>query len=513
MRVLRVLRDRWLIIVLVAAVCTAGALLVSLRATKQYDATAKLLFREDAFSAVLFGSNAFETSNDPAREAQTNVDLTTSSDVAAAVKRALNLKESVPDVLDQVSASAENNADIVDVTVKDHDPARAARLANAFVWQFVRLRQAQDRAKVGDAIAQVRRRRDSLPPTDVQDRAQLAQQLGKLTGLQAVQFGNVSVANTATVPGSAVSPKPKRDAAVALLLGLILGGGLALLLDVLDRRIKTPEDMEAGYGLSLIGIVPQSAFSGRATAERGLEAFRMLRSGLEVVTIGSSRGRGQRSLTLVVTSAVSEEGKTTVSVNLARVLAAAGHSVVLVEADLRRPAVGRFVGMEATDGLTTALVRDIPVSELLVPDLEQLHTLKVLPSGPIVPNASELLRSPRMDELLRELEADADYVIIDAPPMVPVADTMSLIDQPAVNAVIVIARVYHVSRPSVRRARELLRLHRVQHAHLVVTGLPDHPSYGYDRHYSAPAANGRRRRRRRETGVIPPVGGSRTPDQ
>jgi receptor protein-tyrosine kinase len=483
LRALRVLRERWYIVALVAAACLAGALAIALKSTKQYQATSKLLFQDDSFGAVLFNNNAFQGTNDPTRNSQTNVDTVSSLDVATAVKSALRLHQSPQDLLKQMNATAEPNADIVDITYQDPDPARAAQIANAWASQYIYLRQQQARAKVGQAIADMKAKLSALPPDQTANRAQYAQQLSKLQALQAVQFGNVQLSESAPVPKSPVSPKPKQDAALGLVLGLVLGVGLALLLDALDRRIKTVDALENAYERPVIGLVPERAIKPRSEADRrkSIEAFRAVREGLAVFTVTKS------SPVFVVTSAVSAEGKTTVAINLARVLAMSGERVMLIEADLRRPSLERHTGVPSNRaGLTNALLQDAPVEDLLVADRTGLENLRILPSGASVPFAAELLRSPKMSEVLDQARELADVVILDTPPLLPVADARSLMRNPSVDGVLLVSRLNAETTEHAKRVRGLLEQHGIQEVLVIATGTPDEPDYGYDSEYSEP---------------------------
>jgi capsular exopolysaccharide synthesis family protein len=476
-----VLRERWYVVVLAAVACLAGAVALAVNSGKQYQATSKLLFQEDSFAAALYGNNVFQSTNDPTRNAQTNVDTVSSLEVATAVKSSLHLSQSPQNLLQQMSATAEPNADIVDITYQDADPARAARIANAWSGQYIVLRQQQARAKIGQAISDMKGKLNALPAGQTANRAQYAQQLSKLQALQAVQFGNVQLADTATVPKSPVSPKPKQDAALGLVLGLVLGVGLALLLDALDRRIKTVDALETAYERPVIGLVPERAIKPRSEADRrkSIESFRAVREGLAVFTVTKS------SPVFVVTSAVSSEGKTTVAINLARVLAMSGERVLLIEADMRRPSLERHTGISSSrSGLTTVLLQDAPVSDLLVADRTGLENLRILPSGPSVPFAAELMRSPKMSDVLDQARELADVVILDTPPLLPVADARSLVRNPSVDGVLLVARLNSETTEQARRVRGLLEQHSIQEVLVIATGTPEEPDYGYDAEYS-----------------------------
>ena len=493
-RTARAVRDRWYVIITVTVVCVVAALTVSLRSTKEYQSTAKLLFQKDGFSEVLFGSTIFNTGTDPERTAQTNVNLTKSSDIAAAVKAKLNLPDSISDLLANVDASPETNADIVDIVVTDPDPARARLIADTWAQEFVERRQQELRAKLSRAVDEANINIAELPADADADRAAAKEQVRKLSTLRAVQFADASIAETARVSSNPVSPQPEQAAAVALVLALALGVALAVLMDLFDRRIKTVEEFEQIYGGSLIGMVPESLFSQRAEDRvRQIETYRTVRNGLAVLALND------RARVLVVTSAISGEGKTTVALNLARVLAMGGERVVLVEADLRRAGQTPHLGLsDSRRGLAAALVGDVPIDDLLVPvpGPASMANLSILPSGPVVPNSGELLRTHQMNDLLAELSELADVVIVDAPPLIAVPDTLPLIGHDNVDGVLVIGRMYMTKREEARRARVLLDQHARGTRGLIVTGDVDQPIYG-EVHSALDGSNGRGMRRLR----------------
>jgi len=198
-----------------------------------------------------------------------------------------------------------------------------------------------------------------------------------------------------------------------------------------------------------------------------------------------------------VTSAAIGEGKTTVAADLAHAMALTGRSVVLVELDLRHPTFARQFEVNTREGLTLALTRGWDVQEMLVEPFAELPNLAVLFSGPLPPNPSELIGSPRIAELIGALAWERDMVIIDSPPLNPVADAQILLDNPAIHAVLVVARAGRATREDVRRARGILGRHMAEPLGLVVTGARDVPRYGYDSYYAtqptsanAHAANG-----------------------
>jgi Mrp family chromosome partitioning ATPase len=519
LRLLRVLRERWWIVALSALVCTLTALAVSLSSPKEYEASASLLFRNPGFSDALFGSDVFAPSLDPARESSTNLLLVESREVAGAVKRELGLDETTSDLLDKVEVEERTNADIVEIRARDENPRLAARIAGEFATQYVLFRQRADRRKIDDAENLIRERLADLPPDAGAERTQLQDALQRLIALGAVQTGNAEVIDRPEVPTVAASPQTKRDVAVALFVGLILGVAIALLVDFLDRRVKSAEEFEELYRVPTLSTVPQSTFAAKRKTTQGapFEPFRILYSGLGFLSVsGPIR-------VLMVTSAVAEEGKTSVAVNLARAVALSRRSVALVEADLRRPSFRGHFGTEAAPaGLTNALVSHQSVAELIqhVPPTAAFEddegsafaglgdqpgmdgTISLLRSGPIPPNSAELLRSEGMGQVLEELAETHDMVIVDAPPLLPIADAQVLLAHEMIDACLIVARVYKTTRDQARRTRAILDQHRIDRIGLVVTGVRERPGgYEYyerlDGDAAAPAEPGGRRGRRR----------------
>jgi polysaccharide biosynthesis transport protein len=522
LRLLRVLRERWWIVALSALVCTLTALAFSLTAPKEYEASASLLFRDPGFSEPLFGSDVFKPSLDPARESSTNLLLVESREVAGAVRRELGLDESTSDLLDKVSVEERTNADIVEIRARDENPRLAARIAGEFATQYVLFRQRADRRKIADAEELIRNRLEDLPPDSTAARTQLEEALQRLIALGAVQTGNAEVIDRPEVPTVAASPQTKRDVAVALFVGLILGVAIALLVDFLDRRVKSAEEFEELYRVPTLSTVPQSTFAAKRKTMQGapFEPFRILYSGLGFLSVaGPIR-------VLMVTSAVAEEGKTSVAVNLARAVALSRRSVALVEADLRRPSFrGHFGTQAAPAGLTNALVSHQSVAELIqhVPPTAAFEedegsalaglgdqpgmdgTIALVRSGPIPPNSAELLRSEGMGQVLEELAETHDMVIVDAPPLLPIADAQVLLAHEMIDACLIVARVYKTTRDQARRTRAILDQHRIDRIGLVVTGVRERPGgYEYyerlDGDAAAPAEpSGRRSRRKAAT--------------
>jgi polysaccharide biosynthesis transport protein len=468
----RVVRDRWWIVALATLLCVGAALAISLSSDDEYEATARLLFRDSGLSTAVSGTSLSEPSTDPQRDAATNVQLVRSTRVAELVRDKLGLKESPQSLLDDVTIEAEEDSDIVAITASEPNPRLAADVANTFAAQYVRSSKTADRAKVLQGEELLRQRIDSLPPGSTAERAKLEDALRSLLLLEAVQTGNAEVTDSASVPSSPASPKPVRDGILAAIFGLVLGFALALLLDMLDRRIKSVEEFEQRYGLRALTTVPQRAFDASTEAQRlaAAEPYRILRSAVDY------RSSWEPIRTLLITSAGPNEGKTTVAVNLARAAAVGGQSVALLEADMRRPGFGQHFEIEdESRGLSTALARNLSPERMLLPT--GTDTLHILPSGPLPPNPSELIRGERMGDLFEQLGRTADLLIVDCPPLLPVADAQSLLGREQIDAYIVVARAYQTTRQEIRRARAILDQHEVKPIGLVVCGTKGEADY------------------------------------
>jgi capsular exopolysaccharide synthesis family protein len=285
---------------------------------------------------------------------------------------------------------------------------------------------------------------------------QLFQQLvsrSKETGLESeLRSTNVRIVEQAEMPRAPFSPNRTRNYQLGLLIGLALGFGLALLFEHVDNTVKTPEDVKA-LGLPFLGMVPNvGARAGATAAARAVttaspdaavaEAYRVLRTNL----IFSAPSEGGRAL--VLSSANPGEGKTTTTANLAVALALNGAKVLVVEADLRRPALHQHFRTKKTPGLSDLIVSKCQASQAI--QSTRFKGLSVLPCGYMPPNPAELLGSTNMREIVQALRSCYDWVLIDTPPVLAMADTPVLC--PVVDGVVLIVSAEQSPRPAVLRA-------------------------------------------------------------
>jgi capsular exopolysaccharide synthesis family protein len=471
--VLGVLRRRWMVIAGVVIACVAVAVVKHAKTAKTYKATASVSFQAGTLSDAALQVSP-SGGGEPQREADTQVLVAHSREVAEGVRRQLHLSVPASELLDQVKVEAAPNANVLNVVATTHDPRLSARLANAFAEQFISFRATSELAGIATAQSKLQQQIGELPPGSPA-RSALTQSLQRLGELRAVAGGGANIIGRASPPSAPSGLGTGATAAIGLLIGLAIAFSLVFLLESLDRRIKSIEEFEREYRLPALSAVPQSAFRyHRAVARKDLlEPYRILRSALDFAAV-------TRQLdTLLITSAVSSEGKTTVAVDLAHAVALTGRRTVLVELDLRRPTIADHFGLDGRRGLTTALTGGSSPGELLVEPISSLPNLSVLTSGRLPQNPSELLGSSQIADIIAELNAPDGIVIVDAPPLNPVADTQVLLNNAAIHASIVVARVNQTTRDEVRRARAILDRHMVEPIGIVVTGLRDAGRYGY----------------------------------
>lgn len=253
-----------------------------------------------------------------------------------------------------------------------------------------------------------------------------------------------------TVP---VSPKPMRNYALGLILGLVLGAAAALMSEVLDRSVRSVDEVEKITGLPSLASIPveykgETAIAALAPRSQRAEAIRQLRTNVQFA------GVDKPLRTLLVTSALPGEGKTTTAVNLAITSALAGQTVALVDADLRRPSIAGELGLEGAVGLTSLVIDEVGLEDAMQTWGEH-GELAVLTSGPIPANPSELLGSQRMLEIIKDLQSRYELVIFDTPPVLPVTDATVLAR--LVDGVILVTKVGTTRRDRLKRATDSLR--------------------------------------------------------
>jgi capsular exopolysaccharide synthesis family protein len=467
-QVLGVLRRRAPWILLCFVLVAGSAYGFSKHQTKKYTATASLVFSNNQLSQQVAGLPAIASSSQQAQQ-NTNLKLVQLGDMAAKTAGLLGQGLTKEKVNADLSVSAQTESNIVDVAVTATSPALAAGIANTYTAQFVTEQQDSNHAYYASALKLVNKQLAALSPKEragtaglaLQDRAQ---SLGVLAELR---NGNVQVAQAATVPTSPSSPKISRNTLLGAVLGLLLGLGVAFLLERLDRRIREPKDLEAIYGLPLLGVVPESAALSRSARSKKnatgalppgeSESFHLIRAHLRYFNV-------DRELrTLLVASAAPGDGKTTIARHLAGAAARMGSRVLLLEADLRRPTLAQQLDIQSGPGLADVLIGALSLSEAIqMIDLEapsgdsaKGRTFDVLVAGgALPPNPGELVESHAMETLLEQAKLSYDLIVIDTPPLTAVSDAFPLLRK--VDGVIIVGRVGRNRRDVAQRLHETL---------------------------------------------------------
>lgn len=469
--VLAAMRERWKLVLLCVGLTALAALGISLVQPTRYSATASLLFRDPGFDQKLFGSSFVPQSADGARDAATNVKLVSLSGVAARTARAVGHGLTPREVEQRMTVDPGTDADVVSVTATDGSASFAAQLANTFATQYIDFRRETDRAMIRQAQRLVDGQLAGLSPADQRGQRgrSLSDRSEQLGVLSALQTGNAELVDTALPPDRASAPKVDRNVALGVVLGLLLGAGLALLARRLDRRLRDEHEVAEALARPLLGTVPQSdAIAGQGGTHEltraDAEAFRSLRANLKYFNVA----REIRSL--CVTSAMPGEGKTTVAWNLALATAVSGKRTLLIEADLRRPGFAQRLEGRSPRGLSTLLAVQMDLDEVaheVQPDYEYEIAdfgLSVVTAGPLPPNPAELLETARMREIVEQAEERYDFVVVDTPPLTVVPDATPLMG--LVDGTILVSRVGVTTRD----AAAALRRH-VDHLSASVLGV------------------------------------------
>ena len=380
-----VMRKRWLSILLITLACVAGALGYSLAATPMYTATTQLYVSVQGSAST---SDLLQGANYSRQQVTSYTQMVTSPLVLGPVIVDLGLDERAEGLAGRVATSSPLNSSLINIEVSDPNAAIAAATADEIAQQFITVVDELERpADGGDSSVKV------------------------------------SVVRPAAAPEAPSSPNTKLNLALGLLVGLVLGAGFAVLRESLDTRVRSEEDVAR---VTTVPVIASIGFDDQASAAAFVadprspysESIRRLRTNLQFLDVEN------RPRSIVITSALPGEGKSTTAVNLAQSLSEAGGSVLLVDADLRRPSIAHSLGLESDAGLTTILI-----GRATLPEVVQAWgdaRLHVLTSGQVPPNPSELLGSHAMAVLLSQMATRYDVVVLDSPPLLPVTDAALL---------------------------------------------------------------------------------------
>ncbi|MEV1241454.1 polysaccharide biosynthesis tyrosine autokinase [Nonomuraea sp. NPDC049750] len=445
---MRLLRRNWLLLLVSLGIGISTAVVVTANTPPQYVATISMLVSGQDREGSL--STAYQAGMLSAQRVQSYATLLSSRRVVSQI----TTPEDIRRMQANISAEVVPGTVLLRATVTDTDPARAAQLANTLGARFTQL------------IEQLERVNSTTRPTV-----------------------KVTVVDQAEIPQTPVSPRPVVNLVVAVLIALVIAIGSLTLRDRLDTTIKTSDTLQQVSKSSTLGIIgyerdarrhPLIVRSGGRSSRS--EAFRSLRTNLQFI------GVDRQPKSLVITSCLPNEGKSSTSSNLAITLAQAGWRVLLVDGDLRRPRIPTYLGIEGAVGLTDVLIGKAKLDEVIQPWGEP--RLFVLPSGQIPPNPSELLGSRGMRQVIDQVMDDYDIVIVDAPPLLPVTDAATL--SAICDGVLLVARYGKTRQEHIVRGTELLTSINARIVGTVMNFVPAKASrydgYGYGYGYETDTA-------------------------
>lgn len=490
-----VLRRRLGLVVLSLLVVPGVAAFIESNREPLYEAEARVLLSRQNLAASLTGATD-PTLYDAARYVQTQAEVAEAPEVAERTLEAAGVENrSVEELMSAATISVEPNVDLLKFEVQDTDPQVAGALANEYATQFTLYRAELDTLAISRARREVQQSIQALGGRSSEQTPLLQSLLDKeqqLITMETLQTSNTFVVRNA---GDAAQVRPKTMLAVVLgvIFGLTLGLMLVAAAEAIDTRVRSPEELTARLGLPLLGRIPTprrrlrrgdvvAMLTHSSTSEA--EAFRILRTNVDFMKID----REVRSI--MVTSALEGEGKSTTVANLAAAYARVGRDVTLVDLDLRQPSLARLLRSPERPGITDVVLGyarleqatvSVPLPEQKsnggVPSGDPGGALRFIPAGTLPPDAGEFIASDALRIVLETLQESTDLLLIDAPPALPVGDAMAL--SANTDAMIVVSRLRFLSRSTVAELGRLVGTSPAHKLGLIITGDGSSGAYGY----------------------------------
>lgn len=478
---------RWkFLIVLLMVGIPAIAYLLEHGKPKQYSASTIISLNQGGNNNIAStgGATVFQAGNIAAV-----AELITTSAVADLA--AARLHETAAQAASGVSASSDATTGFITITATKDNPVSAATVANAFREALNDDGSQQAKSAIAQAIRTTKAQLAHVSRSSA-NYGTLEANLQTYEQEAAAPNDVVNNVQDALPNDTPIGPHVRRAVELGVVIGLLLSIAAVMLLDSADRRLRSPDELEELTGLPLLAAIAPSAFASEIeTTPVDEESFQTLRTSLTYFTVD------RQIKTVLITSPGEQEGKSTVAVRLALAAARAGLDVVLVDADLRRAGATSKLGLNPNVGLGLVLAEHRPVETALIEwPLAQSDAgrLRVLAAGPPPPNPAALITSEAMRELLSHLESRFDLVIIDTPAALAVSDAVPLMQ--SVSGVVLIARMNHSSRDTVRRLHKIITSAHGLILGSVATGVSAGPGYEkYSQAYYAPVSETKRRRR------------------
>jgi succinoglycan biosynthesis transport protein ExoP len=481
----RVLRSQWWLVALCVLVSAGAGYAWGQTQDSEYESRARVLVVQSNPGAALGAGQPFL---DPTRERATAVQLARSPAVARRVIRRLKLKNTSPGaLLSKVSASTSGDSNVIDIAVRDTDPSRTSKIANAFAAEFVAYRRANDEQRYREALSTLRDRIASLRRGGAtrDELAELRRQEQQLALAARLQTGGAQVIERASGAGGEVASDERRTTIIAGLFGLLLGLGLAFVRDRLNPRLTTVDAVRSvAGGVPILASIPRTGMRRRWIAGEGFH-------NLQVNVDAMSGNGGIKSL--LVTGSMADEGKSTTAANLAAAMAGKRRKVTVFEADLRRPGLSRQLGVNGRPGVSSVLDGKAELAETIGratvvpsrkrrgPELALRGEFDFIPAGPVAADPRALLDERALADLVDSAKDGADTIIVDGPPIGLFSDVVPVAQR--VDGVLVTVRLRHTRRAALEEVLDRLHTASVAPMGIVVLGTRERSAAGY-RHYS-----------------------------